>query len=168
MVSLRPSPQVCDKISYYLVVALIIQSRLLVAYEYIFHRLQASCLELLRPPQGDRMYRKRLEVVALRWSFKGVLIYMYLSYLSIHPPSITILRWFPGTRHQRITLITWITWWRMWVTFYSHSAYIQITFLSCQGSAQNLTFTQWMVILEAFKIWSVNTKLKVSQHPFIT
>ncbi len=34
---------------------------------------------------------------------------------------------------------------RMWDTFYWHSAYNQITFVTCQESAQNLTFTQQMV-----------------------
>ncbi len=34
---------------------------------------------------------------------------------------------------------------RMWDTFYRHSAYIQITFGTCQELAQNLTFTQQIV-----------------------
>ncbi len=35
---------------------------------------------------------------------------------------------------------------RMWDTFYSHSAYIHIAFLTCQGLAQNLTFKQQVVL----------------------
>ncbi len=39
----------------------------------------------------------------------------------------------------------------MWDTFCSHSAYIQITFEACQGQAQNLTFTQRMVLYSNFR-----------------
>ena len=60
--------------------------------------------------------------------------------------------------HLRVCLTQWyyetswhpyISWLRqrMWVTFHSHSAYIQIAFVTCQGYAQYLTFTQQMVHL---------------------